>query len=168
MGADLHMYIEYAEKKKYNGKKYWQTFGGEIYPGRNYELYGYLTNGQVRYDVDFRNGISPKDLPDNLSYEVEYDSRLWITDEGKGDHEITLEKAIQYPPIYNDENGVPKSINHPDWHSHSWLTLKEYKRILKKAKEDTVIGIEYKVILNVMKSFRKEGFDVRLIFWFDN
>jgi hypothetical protein len=55
-------------------------------------------------------------------------------------------------------------IEHPDWHTPSWLTASELERCI-----DTEGYVdEYKAILAAMKSLESSGNDVRLVFWFDN
>jgi hypothetical protein len=54
-------------------------------------------------------------------------------------------------------------ITHPDWHSHSWLSADELESAFR---DDT--GPDYKATLAAMRSFEKDGYQARLVFWFDN
>ncbi len=186
MGCDIHMYVEYIfqndvkrykqELKEGNSdarKPFVHSFGDQINPGRNYCMFGCLASG-VRDDID--GAIDPKGLPpeDQLGYMSKCDNRLFITEDGDGEGECTLENAKKWEEYgrkityINDE---PYSVEHPDWHSHSWLTLKEYKQALELYKQNSRfdgIPIEYQAILDLMKSFKKNGAIPRIVFWFDN
>lgn len=178
MGADIHMYVEYVHKE---GKKRsedngelpgWISFGGRINPGRNYILFGYLAG--VRYNPVA--ALTPKGLPNDLGYMSLYDSRLYITEDGKGEHETTMENALRWNKVgrklHNDREGKPRWVDHPDWHSHSWLTTKEFSKVLKKYLKDTHDwgdAIEYRALLSAMKTLEKSGeYESRVVFWFDN
>lgn len=186
MGADIHMYVEYVlesdierykkelkEKKENIRKPYIQSFADRLNPGRNYCMFGCLADG-VRNDIE--GSIEPKGLPpeDELGYMSMCDSRLFITEEGEGEGECTLENAKKWETygrkiIYR--NDVPTFIENPDWHSHTWLSLKEYKQALELYKKNSLfdgVPIEYQAILDLMKSFRRNGAIPKLVFWFDN
>lgn len=181
MGCDIHMYVEYTNKKDYeeiikNGKKpYWMSFGGRINPGRNYVLFGVLAG--VRYD--FPNANYPRGLPDDLGYHSLNDSRIYISEEKlDGEYSVTLDEAKRYcgfSPrirIHNNSYGEPKWVDNPDWHSHSWMTTKEFSTALRrysKYKDNWGTAIEYKALLSAMKTLEKSGnYQARVVFWFDN
>jgi hypothetical protein len=175
MGCDAHFYIQY--KKKTEDDQLWRNFGGRLNPGRNYAMFGILAG--VR-DKNPPHSFEPKGIlpEEKQSWYVRNDLYLYITEDGKGDNETTLERAKSWGgcQIINDINGDPYKVDHPDWHSHSWMTIEEYKQALKwykeYAKEDGIEGgvpFDYKVILKVMKVLENNGRnDVLLIFWFDN
>jgi len=179
MGADIHMYVEYVNKeskkrREENGEPpYWMSFGRRINPGRNYIMFGLLAG--VRYDSD--KSLEPKGLPTDLGYTSMRDSRLFITEDGEGDGETTMENAIRWNEnykckLYNGSNGEPTWVDHPDWHSHSWLTTKEFAKVLKtykELKENWGTPIEYDALLAAMKTLEKGGHhEARIVFWFDN
>lgn len=156
MGCDIHMYLEYTDKKTLerenkgdlNGrgepiKAYWRYFGGRLNPGRNYWMFGILSKG-VR--IDFDEGFNPKGIPDfhSLSFPCMGDYTLYIGD--KEDDEgryTTLEKAIKWASdgygskLYyrNPTDDKPFRVSSPDWHSASWLTTDEYERAIQIYKE---------------------------------
>lgn len=176
MGCDIHCYIQYKEKTEDN--RWWDCFGGHIYLGRNYAMFGVLAGVRDKYAP---HSFQPKGLlpKEKLSWRVKDDLYLTITEDGKGENEATLEDAMRWfngSKIVNDSKGNPYLVLHPDWHSHSWMTIEEYKQALKwykeYAKEDGIEGgvpFDYKVILKVMKVLENNGRnDVLLIFWFDN
>jgi len=179
MGADIHMYVEYSDREtRSDGKKYWYNFGGRFNPGRNYTLFGYLTNGQVRHSCDPKNGIDPRGLPvGEMSYYAEHDSRLFITEDGRGEGETTLVNALNWQKnygckLYNDREGNPFQVDCPDYHTKSWLTCEEFGKLLKELSRNKHEyggpGSEYKALYAAMKSLEKSGKEVRVVFWFDN
>ncbi len=176
MGADIHMYIQYKEKNE--DRKIWYSFGGRINPGRNYAMFGILAG--VR-DRNVPNGFRPKGvLPrEEQSWNVESDLYLYITEDGDGEHQTTIEDAQRWfggKEIIMDDKGDPFKVLHPDWHSHSWMTPDEFDRALKIYKKyakdngyDKGVPLEYKVILKTMRALENKGKnEVLLVFWFDN
>lgn len=179
MGCDIHAFVEFKDKKDKRNDPYWRSYSDEIDLGRNYYMFGCLTNGNVRQSVKLKNGVDPKGLPDKVSFTVEVASTLYITKTGEGDNETTLEKAKRWAEggrcklHYRDSDPTnPFRVDHPDWHNHSWLTCDEYGAIIKEAKknkdDDEWVGVDYLATLDLMKSFDKRGMDVRLVFYFDN
>ena len=174
MGCDIHMFVQYREKKEVYDKPdmYWEDFGGELNPGRNYSMFGVLAG--VRYSPD--KGYDSKGIPEfGLSYVIRGSLYLTITEDGKGEGECTLENAKRWAswgrPIINDSDGNPFKVPHPDWHSHSWLTIKELEQAYRwyKKEEGYTPGLEWKVLLKTMKGLEDGGKnDVVVVFWFDN
>lgn len=171
MGCDIHMYIEYRDKKSDNS---FISFGGNISPGRNYLMFGYLAKG-TRSDLD--KGFEPKGLPsrDELGYNSKDDAYLYITKDGKDEDETTLENALKWEKygnkiIYQNDKSV--WVEHPDWHTHSWLSLEEYKQALENYKNHpSAIGYKepkYDAVLAAMQSLNDSGHEVRIVFWFVN
>lgn len=181
MGCDIHMYLEHTKKENNRPEKYWSSFGGRLNPGRNYYLFGFLTNGRVRYEPTCDGLIDVKGIPDgDISYHTNGDLYMYISDDGKGDNETTMEKALKWNKEYGcklkyGHDGVtPVFVECPDWHSKTWLTMTEYEMILNKAIECDpkdgwdYIGFEYQVVLDLMKSLESHGRETRLVIWFDN
>ena len=174
MGCDIHLYIEYSRKEtREDGKKYWTNFGN-CFGHRDYHLFGILAR-DVR--IDNPNGFPVKGLPGGgLGFVTENDSLIYISEDGEGDNETTLERAQAWNrdfhcKIINNRAGEPQLVENPDWHSHSWLTLQEYEKALNiywTDPETFNIHPEYKAILGAMKSLDEQGYDVRAVFWFDN
>lgn len=174
MGADIHMYIHYKRKDS----DYWSGFGGRINPGRNYAMFGILA--KVRNE--FHKSFTPKGIPDHkLSYQCDGDLYLYISDTSEDEGSTTLENALIWNKNYgckliNDRDGKPIKVQHPDWHSHSWMNVKElskayqtYFNMVKKEYGTGSVPAEYKAILDVMKSLEKNGdYVVEVVFWFDN
>lgn len=172
MGCDIHMYVEYRDKRS----DYWMGFGGRINPGRNYGMFGVLAGVRGH----FKDSFAPKGINNlTLGYQCSDDYYLYITENGKGDNETTLENAYEWNKRYGCElkfmGEKPYKVQHPDWHSHSWMNVKEltkafniYKKIEKEEYGSGSVPIEYKVILNIMKTLEKGGYESRVVFWFDN
>jgi hypothetical protein len=167
------MYIQYKRK----GSDFWQGFGGRINPGRNYGMFGILAG--VRCSIP--NSFEAKGIPTHdISYQCKDDLYLTITEDGKGDGETTLERALDWNKHYGSKllysNEKPYRVLHPDWHSHSWLTVKElanayrmYSALHKKEWGAASVPVEYKAILAAMKSIEKTGeYEAEVVFWFDN
>lgn len=184
MGADIHMYIEYASKTPSphatpRDKRWWSGFGGRNNPGRNYSLFGLIAD--VR---DARHGalFDLRGLPNDAGWAVNEDAYLSINDE-LADEEgwCSLAQAEQWSrhgsEIEYYDNGKPWRVTHPDWHSHTWLTSDElaqiYARYAELFKDDPYgggkVGIEWLAILEAMRALESDGAnDVRVICWFDN
>jgi len=175
MGADVHMYVEYNSKERLPHANpvlnSWRGFGGRINPGRDYWMFALL--------ADVRGSgalIEPRGLPENLGWQSQSDNRLYISDtNGDDEGNCTLAQAQSYAlhgsTIINDNEGKPTWVTHPDWHSHSWLTVDEFQQVLEAYERKTKhkAGLEYRALLAAMRAIEDEGKnDVRLVFWFDN
>lgn len=172
MGCDAHMYVEY--RKKTFRENYWSNVGGRINPGRNYWMFGLIAD--VRCDLP--ENLQPKGLPDNLGWMSKQDAFIWISDVYGDDDDssyCTLEKAQQWAKygnkiIYNDQ-GEAKRVEHPDWHSHTWLTTDEFKSVIdiyNQKDQGKNKEVEYEAILALMESLESNECEVRLVIWFDN
>lgn len=167
MGCDAHMYVEYKNKKRTDN--YWSGFGGRINPGRNYKLFGLISKG-VR--CEFEESFEAKGMPTDAGFEANGDNRLYITSDGNGEGETTLEKAKSWESngceiIYLNEK--PTWVTHPDWHSHTWLTVDEFEQAISNYKATETYNIpEYEALLAAMKKLAEYDNDVRVIVWFDN
>lgn len=130
MGCDIHAYIEYRPK----GENRWSDFGGRINPGRNYLMFEAMAG--VRGE-ESKAIVPPRGQPKDLAWASEWDAFLQISEDGKGDHECTLESAKRWHgEIINDSDGKPEKTPHPDWHSHSWLSAAELGSAIDNAYSD--------------------------------
>lgn len=172
MGCDIHLYVEYKRKESENFK----SFGSKINPGRNYFMFGLLSKG-VRSDNE--DGFDAKGLPEfeTMGYDARGDARTRIVDDPSDEaDECTLDQALSWAEngrrkIY-EYNGKPDYVDNPDWHSHSWLTSSEYSQIILKYNSHPEAfnykQPEYEAVLAILNSFENNGFDSRVVFWFDN
>lgn len=173
MGCDIHLYQEYR-KKSAEAKKQWSGLGGRINPGRNYYLFGLLSKG-VR--IDLKDAFEPRGLPEDIAYEAKDDSQLFITEE-EGEGYATLEQAKEWEKRGNKityHGDKPVFVENPDHHSHSWLTLDEFKKVMrlfrKECKKELYSGyfeVEYEAIQAALERLEELGQDTRVVFWFDN
>lgn len=217
MGCDIHCYIEYRRKPVAAGdeEQEWDSFGGRINPGRNYELFGRLAG--VRQSLP-SGGVKPRGLPSQVGYAAYSDFWLYIVDgereaeptadpvtqlmraclanpeeptprrmlfdelqtrmeaesEGRGYLGTTregvarkdAERYAAYGKAYKmDHTGTPRWVEHPDWHSHAWLTPDEWEKAIGKPNR---YSPEYQAILGTMRAFEAVGCEARVVFWFDN
>ena len=168
MGCDIHLYVEYKNKKETN----YRNFGGRINPGRNYYIFGLLAKG-VRSDLP--EGIELKGLPDRetMSYMSRGENEMFIHEDG-GEGFVTPETAERWVKSGSSKYiGKDKNrITHPEWHSHSWLTTEEYEKqlnvFLNHPDAKLYAEPEYEAVLAILKSFESGGYDARIVFWFDN
>lgn len=169
MGCDIHMYVEYKRKDS----DYFSDFGGRINPGRNYWMFGILAG--VRSDAN--NLFPPKGIPDDLAYASRNDYLEYISENANDDNDfVTLETAQKYETygkkIINNREGKPTWVEHPDWHTPTWLTVDEYEKCMEEYNaNDTAIKYrepEYEAVLAAMKKLSEFGGEVRIVFWFDN
>lgn len=136
MGCDIHAYIEYRVKQTPTSDEYdkkWRNFGHKINPGRNYLIFSIMAGVRgEESDALF----PPKGYPKDAGYAAEYDNFLYINDDEVGDNNVTKERAetyVKYGCVYkNNYEGKPAWVSHPDWHSHSWLTLNELQLCFKE------------------------------------
>ena len=69
--------------------------------------------------------------------------------------------------------GLPKMLSHDtryayeDWqgdtHDASWLTLEEWEHALSDIED-----LEYETVAAIMRFYKSEGFETRVVFWFDS
>jgi hypothetical protein len=124
MGCNSHCFIEYKEKDS----DYWHSFGDKIHAPRNYTIYALMAgvrdyNGIKLYD--------PKGIPKDLAYNAESSYYCYI--DGVNITESRAESWHRDGAIYKkDGNGVNAWISNPDWHSHTWFTIRELENILNK------------------------------------
>lgn len=169
MGCDIHLYVEYSREGQY-----YANFGGCFNPGRNYWLFGLLSKG-VR--CEFLESLIAKGLPENLAYITRQDSRLLLlSDDNQAEEwegwcsKSDAEEYVKHGEKLLVKDGKPFAVTHPDWHSHSWVTVDEFEKVLfhyNKMTEAT-IEPEYEAILAASKCLIDFGYIVRIVYWFDN
>jgi len=170
MGCDIHMYVEY--KSKESKRDYWNGFGGRINPGRNYWMFGLISKGVRRYEND--DSIEAKGIPENLSWETQSDATLYISEDYPDEERnCSLENAKKWEGqgckiTYRD--GKPVYVEHPDHHSHTWLNVEEFKKVLElfNNEKDSTPNPEYEALLASMQKLSEYDNEVRVVVWFDN
>lgn len=174
MGCDIHCYIEYSNWTDREGEPYWQCFGGRYNPGRDYTMFDILAGVRGEEHTLFE----PRGIPKGkLSYEVEGDLYCYVNDEYAGqDGYVSTENAEAWArhgsELINDADGKITRVEHPDWHSHSWLTCDEVAQVIARYITDTGSDYPYAIgwdaILAAMRAFEERDCKTRLVFWFDN
>jgi hypothetical protein len=85
MGCDIHPYIDYDESRGEgifpDEEKFYTRSFAKLDGGRNYLLFGLLTNGAVRVSDAAGHAPDPKGLPSRLGYESEHDALMWVSEE---------------------------------------------------------------------------------------
>ena len=183
MGADIHMYVEYRNKKHSeedikNGRKpYWYSFV-ETNPGRNYTMFAVLAGVRGNY----KDSFEPKGKIDfdDMGHSSRSDAYLYISENKNLEGSCTLEDAkrwAEYGRKIIEKEGKPVWIEHPDWHSHSWMSVDELekayaiyeKHATTEWETEVRVGVEYRAILAAMKEIESCGeYESRVVFWFDN
>ncbi len=157
MGCDIHLYIEY----KHTEDNLWSNFGKRINPGRNYGVFADLAGVRNSYGVT--PATVPRGYPEDAAFATADDYWLNVTEvEGEGCcSPKQAEVYVSYGSRYSDE--TKNFVSNPDWHSHSWLTPDEYAKAIDGHAEP-----EYRAILAALRSFEADGYQARVVFWFDN
>jgi len=141
MGCDIHLYIEYKNKKvAFDGyKDNWHSFGKRINPGRNYAMFALMANVRNHYsDGKLPVLVEPRGMPDDVGYYVKDESQIYISETIlEGEHIVTMETANRWvasgsSKFINNQKGEPTWVTDPDNHSHSWLTTSEFETIINK------------------------------------
>lgn len=164
MGCDIHTFVEYREViENYPYSKTWRPLGGDIRLWRDYEIFSRIGN-HTRGDEKM---LDLKGIPEDLGYQADSNWWLYVTKD-KGEDCTTLASAKRYEKMGSrvklNAQGEIERVEHPDWHSPTWLTINEFKMVLEDFK-----GIDdYQAVLAMMESLESNGKEVRLVVWFDN
>jgi hypothetical protein len=174
MGCDIHCYVEYRPVSKPDKwSERWQSFGTRINPGRNYSIFGALAG--VRDEAQSHPPV--RGLPDDAGYSAADDYWLWIADtEDEGC--CSRENADRYhahgaryrsrvgEDIVINPPTQPQWVEHPDWHTASWVTPDEWRAAIDQNRYGG--AVKYVALLAAMRSLEAQGQEVRMVFWFDN
>lgn len=162
MGCDIHMYPEYRKV----GRDHWQSLARRMNPGRDYDLFNKIAG--LRGDGE--PVLPVRGMPANPSMMTKWENELFISDEG-GEECCTTKQAEQWitsgSSQYVDER--KKSVTHPDWHSHTWLTSAEFRQILELPREiGWNIDVAYWGLLAMLEEIDRRAQETRIVIWFDN
>lgn len=162
MGCDIHAYIEYQANKEHHPDHWWMM--ADLHLMRNYAMFGLMAG--VRRGAAL---IEPRGYP--MDSATRYKYCLFVVEEETDDAECcTKESAERWVKNGHSEwvNEDHSMVTHPDWHTPSWLTAKEYRRVIEAYKEAAPYGVsespEYEAALAMLESLP----DSRIVFWFDN
>lgn len=166
MGCDIHMMLEHKPRTQ---SAYWESLAwNAINPGRSYQKFGKLAG--VR-DSD-QPHIPPRGLPSDCSMATTYEHWLFIHAEpGNGERYVKPEDAerwvLQGLSTYRD--GKKEWVSDPDQHSHSYLSLDEYRTALAGEDDANVPwAADWVALLAAAEAYEKLNHEVRFVFWFDN
>ncbi len=178
MGCDIHMVMEYrAVPGAEDQTPWWWEFGGVCNPGRDYVLFSRLAG--VRGPVGGAL-IPARGLPEAFSSEVRHELLFSIDDKPLPNNEavdwdnrmVTRAKADEWvrggcSQLMQVDGST--YVTHPDYHTHSWLSLGEYAGVLLDvhARGET-IAPGYWAIQAALATFADRGYEARVVFWFDN
>lgn len=174
MGCDIHVYLEYTDSEQDDADT-WITNDGYISSSgrfsirRDYTLFAIMAG--VR-DYDGLKLFEPKGRPRKLGMYAAGDAHLFVSEHVVGDGFCTPQDADRWIAEGCSE-WVTKGaqITHPDHHSYSWLTTREFEAVLAKYREASTRkrpGPDAVALLAAMKAFESEGHAARIVFWFDN
>lgn len=176
MGCDIHMYVEF--QRPGGNVDYWRGWP-RMNPGRHYELFGHIAG--VRSPVE--PVVPPRGVPEALSFHSRFDNTVFIDYEGDGKREghTTPERAQRWVEtagckyvLVREGDERPGWVTNPDWHSHTWLTLDEFREALTRTdaeaeREGYTTGTdEYWALVAAMKYLEIRGYTTRVVIWFDN
>ena len=119
MGCDIHLYLEHKENDKW-----WGTPRMPI--GRYYGLFAVIA-GVRDYNTEVEM-FEPRGVPKDISWNTLDDYTLYIVDHETNEMGCCSREQAESYAKYSPYWDIKKTrIEHPDWHSASWLTLAEYK-----------------------------------------
>jgi hypothetical protein len=137
-------------------------------PGRDYGVFESLAG--VRGES--KNSVSPpRGYPEDASYAAQED--YWVYLGPETSEWANRDKAegwvVRGESRWRDES--KRWVSHPDYHSHSWLTLAEFRKALNACSELEQFykpDAEYWAVIAAMEELEKRGKQTRIVFWFDN
>ena len=187
MGTDIHAYIEYTYDER---PQFVYCWGEDIDVGRNYSLFGVLAGVRRSKLCVF----PPRGIPEIVSSKVRLKFYALINDKLFADptpqrRGVVSEKiaadyvknhGFKIEVIYGD-----RMIQHPDWHSPSWLTVPELEKVQAVFREiemepdfdDDGFQLYRKLgphqmldaVIGAMKAIDGDWVGrSRFVFWFDN
>lgn len=181
MGCDIHFFVEYRPKKistrniEYSHE--WRTFIHGIHMPRNYNLFGIMAG--VREGEGNKALFYPRGLPDDVGFYTREANINYPVDVFDGEdldqNECTLIDAKRWVEsgfsqwVEGGRMGQ-KAVTNPDWHSHSWLNIGEFRACLNKldAMDPEADFVEYLALYASMGAFEESNCETRIVFWFDN
>lgn len=169
MGCDIHLYVERRER----GGARWSSVTPRLNPGRNYPAFAFLA-GVRNYD-ETEAIAQPRGFPADAAWCAVEDHTMWVTDNPSlslSEREVEKSRAEKWVEIgssqwFDDDH---KRITDPDWHSHSWVTSSEWRKLLNQPFMEGEPGwiAEYHAIGAMLDELERRGHETRVVFWFDN
>lgn len=162
MGCDIHAYVEYTSGRARGSEDWWSNLT-ENFGDRDYLWFGILA-GVREGDAGL---YEPRGLPANLAWRTKDAAFLHVNDElAETDGYCSVEQATRW----GDYDPNTKTVPHPDWHSHSWLTTEELGHCIARHMEiaDYPLEVGWLALFTAMKTVEDNGGKARIVFWFDN
>lgn len=169
MGCDIHTFIE----RRTRGQERWVSVTPSLNPGRNYEAFAFLAG--VRNYNEIEPISEPRGFPEDAGWRAVESNTLWVTDNpswSPDERNVIKSRAEKWI-----ENGSSKwfdperrRITDPDWHSHSWVTSSEWRKLLNQdfMQNDQSWFVEYHALGAMIDELERRGQETRVVFWFDN
>lgn len=180
MGCDIHAYVEYRTKvdktksEDQRGYSGWWSLTGQLSLPRSYRFFEIIAG--VRGD---NSVFEAKGIPEDMSWTAQDDWYIYINDAPESEDEedecdceniVSLKTALQYEKygskILYHENGKPYRVEHPDWHTPTWLSTSELNEAVSHLSNHA--DPAYEAVLAMMESLESNGKEARLVVWFDN
>jgi hypothetical protein len=132
MGCDIHAFVEYIDPNWADQPR----FLAKVHIRRDYSLFGIMAG--VRRSQGLEPVSLPKGLPKEISYQLQSEAYLFVVDKEEINEQgcCTRKDAERWGNNYVDEK--KKFVQHPDWHSHSWLSLEEVREVIRRYSRMTV------------------------------
>lgn len=165
MGCDIHAFIEWRSKTSVH----WRPFSAQLCLGRHYGVFGRMAGVRSSHPDSFL----PRGIPNDLAYEADDEWWLYITDDETTDeHTCTRQQARlwhEHGRKYKaNHEGVATWVEHPDWHTPSWLTYDEFRKAAIDLPGDWSNDPDYAAAGAAMAELERHGMETRIVFWFDN
>lgn len=168
MGCNSHTYIEYRRKEHKDAN--WMSFLPYEVDRRHYPLYAEMA-GIRNYGDQITPIAPPRGLPEDVGHDAKrgYYRRI--------DDKLASDGWPGYVSSDNAARWISKGISifcpddvdyisDPDVHSASWLTSAEFASAVREVASDDVYWM---AILAMVESVANtDGFECRVVFWFDN
>ena len=166
MGCDIHAFVDFNKP----GEDLCQCLSEELNFDRDYAVFAKLA-GVRNYGEEITPISEPRGLPAHVSWSVSSSDNLYVVEKDTNDSgTCTREQAERWVA-----SGISKwvregVVSNPDHHSYSWISLSEFERAISELSSiiKYKLSVEYLAVLSAMKTIAEQGYEVRLVFWFDN
>jgi len=177
MGCDIHLHVEYKNKNQKSWDKSWQTLAFDgLYISRDYALFTLMADVRNYDDVTpvaYAQGV-PTDMHWGTKgkYVLHVDSKnsnregscslefaeKWIN---TGQSHVVNKECVKT----DEEVKEGDFISSPDWHSASYMDIKEVRAVNKRL---PYCNPSFKAVIGAMGALERSGYETRIVFWFDN
>jgi hypothetical protein len=166
MGCDIHAFVDFNKP----GADFCQSLSEELNLDRDYAMFAKLANVR-NHGEDIVPISEPRGLPSRVSHTVSSADNLYIVEKDSNESgTCTQEQAARWIASGSSKLVREKVVTNPDHHSYSWVSLSEFERAISELTSiiKYKLSVEYYAVLSAMKIIAEQGYEVRLVFWFDN